>query len=239
MPAIRRRKLFEDIAERVEQRIRDAEFTPGTYLPSERELMREFGVGRPSVREALFHLNRMGLIELRSGERARVAAPTPEVVFETLSGAARYFLSAPGGVEHFQKARTFFEVGLARYAAENAAAAEIEDLYAALDDNRRSIGDMRKFGETDIAFHYRLAVIPSNPIFPAIHAAIIGWLREQRDVTLSFPGQNRIAYEAHATICAAIAGHDPDAAERCMKDHLEQVARVYTQAKTEGAWGPM
>jgi DNA-binding FadR family transcriptional regulator len=239
LPAIRRRKLFEDIAERVEQRIRDSEFTPGAYLPSERELMREFGVCRPAVREALFHLNRMGLIELRSGERARVSAPTPEVVFETLSGAARYFLSAPGGVEHFQKARIFFEVGLARYAAENASAAEIEDLYAALADNRRSIGDMRKFGETDIAFHYRLAVIPNNPIFPAIHAAIIGWLREQRDVTLSIRGQNRIAYEAHALICEAIAEHDPDAAERCMKEHLEQVARIYSRAKAEGAWGPM
>lgn len=239
MPALRRRKLFEDIAERVEQRIRDAEFTPGSYLPSERELMREFGVGRPAVREALFHLNRMGLVELRSGERARVAAPTPETVFETLSGAARYFLSAPGGVEHFQKARIFFEVGLARYAAENATAADIDDLYAALDDNRRSIGDMRKFGETDIAFHYRLAVIPQNPIFPAIHAAIIGWLREQRAVTLSIPGQNRIAYEAHAAICEAIADRDPDTAEQRMKDHLEQVARIYMQARTGGAWGPM
>ena len=229
MPALRRRKLFEDIAERVEQRIRDAEFTPGSYLPSERELMREFGVGRPAVREALFHLNRMGLVELRSGERARVAAPTPETVFETLSGAARYFLSAPGGVEHFQKARIFFEVGLARYAAENATPADVDDLHAALDDNRRSIGDMRKFGETDIAFHYRLAV----------HAAIIGWLREQRAVTLSIPGQNRIAYEAHAAICEAIAERDPDVAERCMKDHLEQVARIYMQARTGGAWGPM
>jgi GntR family transcriptional repressor for pyruvate dehydrogenase complex len=179
------------------------------------------------------------LIKLRSGERARVAAPTPEVVFETLSGAARYFLSAPGGVEHFQKARIFFEVGLARYAAENATAADIDDIYAALDDNRRSIGDTRKFGETDIAFHYRLAVIPNNPIFPAIHAAIIGWLREQRAVTLSIPGQNRIAYEAHAAISEAIADRDPDTAERCMRDHLEQVARSYTQAKTGGAWGPM
>jgi DNA-binding FadR family transcriptional regulator len=239
LAALRRRKLFEDIAERVEQRIRDAEFTPGSYLPSERELMREFGVGRPAVREALFHLNRMGLVELRSGERARVAEPTPETVFETLSGAARYFLSAPGGVEHFQKARIFFEVGLARYAAENATAADIDDLHAALAENHRSIGDMRKFGETDIAFHYRLAVIPRNPIFPAIHAAIIGWLREQRAVTLSIPGQNRIAYEAHAAICEAIAERDPDTAERRMKDHLEQVARMYMQAKTGVTWGPM
>lgn len=239
MPAIRRRKLFEDIAERVEQRIRDSEIAPGGQLPSERELMREFGVGRPAVREALFHLNRMGLIELRSGERARVAEPTPSVVVETLSGAARHFLSAPGGVEHFQKARAFFEIGLARYAAQNATERDLEELFAALDANRQCIGDIRRFGETDIAFHYRVAVIPTNPIFTAIHAAIIEWLREQRQVTLSIPGQNRIAYGAHAAIYEAIAAHDADAAERQMRKHLEQVAKLYAQVRAEGSWAPM
>jgi DNA-binding FadR family transcriptional regulator len=239
VPSIRRRKLYEDIAERVEQRIRDAEIAPGARLPSERELMREFGVGRPAVREALFHLNRMGLIELRSGERARVAEPTPSAVVETVSGAARYFLSAPGGVEHFQKARAFFETGLARHAAKNATARDLQDLASALEANRLAIGDTRKFGETDIAFHFRLALISNNPIFTAIHAAIIEWLREQRFVTLSIPGQNRKAYEAHAAIYQAIAAGDADAAERHMQEHLDQVARTYAQVKAEGSWAPM
>jgi GntR family transcriptional regulator, sialic acid-inducible nan operon repressor len=218
MPAIRRRKLYEDVAQRVEQRIRDAEIAPGGQLPSERELMREFGVGRPAV---------------------RVAEPTPRIVFETLSGAARYFLSAPHGIEHFQKARAFFEIGLARYAAQCATKHELKQLSLALDANRHSIGDVRKFGETDIAFHYRLAVIPNNPIFTAIHAAIIEWLMEQRQVTLSIPGQNRIAYEAHAAIYRAIAVHDADAAELRMREHLEQVAKLYAQVKDESAWAPM
>jgi GntR family transcriptional repressor for pyruvate dehydrogenase complex len=239
MTAVRRRKLYEDIAERVEQRIIDEEIAPGARLPSERQLMREFGVGRPAVREALFHLNRMGLVELRSGERARVAEPTPKVVFETLSGAARYFLAAPGGVKYFQKARTFFEVGLARFAAQNATQTELEDLQAALEANRLSIGDMRKFGETDVAFHYQLAVIPKNPIFCAMHAAIIEWLVEQRLATLSIPGQNRIAYEAHAAIYKAIRHGDVDEAERQMRAHLEQVAEQYAKVKSGKAWKPM
>jgi GntR family transcriptional repressor for pyruvate dehydrogenase complex len=161
------------------------------------------------------------------------------MVFETLSGAARYFLSAPDGVEHFQKARAFFEIGLARYAAQYATKHDLKALSLALDANRHSIGDVWKFGKTDIAFHYRLAVIPNNPIFTAIHAAIIEWLMEQRQVTLSIPGQNRIAYEAHAAIYRAIAAHDADAAERQMRAHLEQVAKLYARAKEENAWAPM
>ena len=117
MTVIRRRKLYEDIAQHLEQRIRDQDVAPGDQLPSERDLMREFGVGRPAVREALFHLQKMGLVELRSGGRARASRPTPKMVVESLAGSARYLLAEPDGVRHFQEARSFFEMGLARYAA--------------------------------------------------------------------------------------------------------------------------
>ena len=73
---IRRRKLYEEVAEQLEQSIQDGEYAPAGQLPSERDLMRHFGVGRPAVREALFHLRKMGLVEVRSGERARVTRPT-------------------------------------------------------------------------------------------------------------------------------------------------------------------
>jgi GntR family transcriptional regulator, sialic acid-inducible nan operon repressor len=235
MSVIRRRKLYEDVAERVEQRIRNEGIAPGARLPSERQLMREFGVGRPAVREALFHLNRMGLIELRSGERAKVAEPTAEAVVETLSGAARHFLSEPGGIDHFQQARALFETGLARYAAEKASAQDLAALETALDANREAVGDVKKFGETDVAFHYALAVIPRNPIYTAIHAAIIEWLVEQREVTLSIPGQNQIAYEAHADIYRAVEARDPDEAERQMRTHLAQVAELYARVTGGGA----
>ena len=47
----------------------------GGRLPSEKELMERFGVGRPAVREALFILQQQGLVEIASGARARVTAP--------------------------------------------------------------------------------------------------------------------------------------------------------------------
>src|ERR1700687_6338775 len=107
-PAIKRRRLYEDVASGLEQMIRDGEFSPGDQLPSERDLMKHFGVGRPAVREALFHLRKMGVVELRSGERARVTRPTPQLVINALAGTARHMLSAPNGVQEFQGARAFF-----------------------------------------------------------------------------------------------------------------------------------
>src|SRR5881409_2395286 len=101
-PAIKRRRLYEDVASSLEQMIRDADLLPGDLLPSERDLMKRFGVGRPAVREALFHLRKMGVVELRSGERARVTRPTPRLVIDSLSGTAQHMLAAPNGVREFQ-----------------------------------------------------------------------------------------------------------------------------------------
>jgi DNA-binding FadR family transcriptional regulator len=235
MTVIRRRKLYEDIAQHLEQRIRDQSVAPGDQLPSERDLMREFGVGRPAVREALFHLQKMGLVELRSGGRARATRPTPKIVVESLAGTARYLLAEPDGVRHFQEARTFFEMGLARYAAEHATDEDLSDLRDALEANRQSLGDVDRFERTDVEFHHILAVIPRNPIFQAIHAAIAEWLVEQRHVTLTYPGQNETAYKFHAQIYEAIAARDPDRAERVIRAHLDQVTELYWRVKGGGA----
>jgi GntR family transcriptional repressor for pyruvate dehydrogenase complex len=231
MTLIRRRKLYEEVAEHLEHRIREHAIAPGEPLPSERDLMRELGVGRPAVREALFHLEKMGLVELRSGAPARVSRPTPKLVVESLAGAARYLLAEPGGVRHFQEARTFFETGLARYAAEFATPEDLAQLREALETNRRSIGDLARFERTDVEFHHVLAVIPRNPIFEAIHAAIAEWLVEQRHVTLMMPGANEVAYNFHEQIYEAIAARDPDQAEKVIRAHLDDVAQLYWRVK--------
>ena len=188
--------------------------------------MRDFGVGRPAVREALVHLRNMGLIEIRSGERARVTRPTPQVVIGALSGSARHMLASPGGVRDFQSARIFFETGLARHAALYATDEDLADFEAALEENRQSIGDLSRFERTDVAFHYVLAIIPRNPIFTAIHDALAEWLLEQRRTTLA-PGQFEKVYVAHRKIFKAVAARDPDKAEAAMREHLEYVARRY------------
>lgn len=234
MTVIRPRKLYEEIARRLEERIQDDALAAGDQLPSERDLMREYGVGRPAIREALFHLQNMGLVSLRSGERARVARPTPKIVLESLAGSARYLLAEPNGVRHFQEARTFFEAGLVRYAAEHATVQDLRDLKAALEDNRQSLGDLAKFERTDVEFHHAIAKIPRNPIFEAIHASIDVWLVEQRHVTLTYPGSNQAAYRFHAEVYDAIAARDADGAERVMKAHLDQVAELYWRVQ-EGA----
>lgn len=231
MVLLKRTRLFEQISEVLERQIRGREFEEGAELSSERDLMRQFNVGRPAVREALFHLQSMGLVELRSGARARVVAPSPAAVLSSLAGSARYLLSDAQGMRHFQEARVLFETGLVRDAAKLASPDDIKSLRQALDENRAAIGDVSRFEITDVAFHYAIARIPRNPIYTSLHSAIIDWLVDQRRVSLHYPGQNRVAFEAHAAICTAIAEKDGDRAVARMHEHLAQVADLYWKVR--------
>ena len=233
-PVIVRKKLFEQVAHHLERRILDGHWKPGDLLPPERELQNLFGVGRPSIREALITLQRAGLVETSNGARSRVATPKAADLIGSMGSSVRQMLAAPDGPKQFQDARLFLETGLARHAARAATPADIERLAQALSDNAQAIGHRDRFIATDIAFHFLLAEISGNPIFVAVHDAISAWLLEQRVVTLESPGQERIAFEAHRAIYAAIEARDPDRAEAAMADHLNQLCDAYWQRRPAG-----
>ena len=234
---ITRRRLSDEVVDRLEGLIHSGEFELGAKLPSERDLMERFSVGRPSVREALFSLQKMGLVAITSGERARVTKPTAETVLNGLTGTVHHMLTDAKGVRHLQEARLFFEVGLARDAAQHAQDEDIARLEDALADNHQALGDEHEFERTDVNFHYVLAEIPENPVFVAIHEAVVGWLTEQRNTALRNKGVSSSAYDWHAKIFRAVADHDVDEAERAMRGHLDDVSHYYWRAKGSAETG--
>ena len=196
-------------------------------MPSERDLMQRYGVGRPAIREALLSLRNKGLVRIGAGERTRVAKPTLEAVVEGVSGPVSLMLATPEGVRNLQHARRFLECALARHAARHATPVQVDGLRARLDANRAALDDPHAFERTDVEFHYELALISGNPIFSSLHQATVGWLTQQRTISLRQPGALRAAYRYHARVFDAIAARDPDAAEAAMESHLGSVERYY------------
>ncbi len=166
-----------------------------------------------------------------SGERAKVTAPTADTLVMELSGAARLLLAQDGGIEQFQEARTLFEVGLARLAAQRPTREDLEALRDALGANGRAIDNPPDFMRTDVAFHYAIAAIPRNPIFTSMYNAVVEWLTEQRVISGRAPDAGRAAFDAHTRIFDAIAAHDPAAAQIAMQEHLDQVTKLYWEVK--------
>ncbi|HUE97057.1 MAG TPA: GntR family transcriptional regulator, partial [Longimicrobiaceae bacterium] len=181
---IRRPRISEEIVRRLERAIREGEYKVGVQLPSERELMQRYGVGRSAIREALYALRKSGLIELKSGSRPKVTEPNARAVLMELSAAARYFLDRPSGVRDLQGLRLLFEVALVRDAALRSTRQDLQRMKRALNANRRALPDREAFIMTDIAFHFGLAARTGNPVITAIHDAMVEWLDEQREVAL-------------------------------------------------------
>jgi DNA-binding FadR family transcriptional regulator len=233
---IERRRVFEEIVERIEAMLLAGDLKPGDRLPPERELMRVFQVGRTSVREALFALQRKGVLALQAGERAAVTSPSAEGMVADLSAAARFYMASEPGMRDFQRIRALFEAALARHAARVASPGDLALLEAALRDNERALGDDAQFVETDVAFHYAIVRIIGSPLIDAVHTALVAWLREQRTASIAPGGSARAAARAHGAIFEAIAAHDVDAAETAMRDHLAEVERFYWKARrSDGA----
>lgn len=228
---IQRRRLYQEVADRLQGLILSGALQVGDPLPSERSLMERYGVGRPAVREAMLTLERAGLITTSGGERARVARPTAEGMVAGLDASVRHWLGDPGGIQSLQGARELLEVALARHAAEEADEEGVARLREALAENEAARGDPARFERTDVGFHYVFAQIPRNPIFTAMHQAMVGWLTEQRHVTLREPGAEAQAAASHRRIFEAVAARDPDRAAREMQAHLRDVARFYWRTR--------
>lgn len=224
-----RRKLFQDIADRLAGRILAGELRPGDRLPSERELMRENGTGRPAVREALQTLERAGLISISHGARASVVAPSSQAVIDQIEHSARHLIRAsPEHLEHLKQARTFFEEGMARIAAERAGPADVAALREHIATQAAAREDAA-FLAADMRFHQRIASISGNPIYAGLSRAVLEWLAEHHVELVRVPGAEALTLVEHGQIVDAIDARDAEAAVRAMREHLGRANTLYRQ----------
>jgi len=229
--AVGRRRRSHEIVELLEKAITSGEYSVGSQLPSEKTLAERFGVGRPSIREALFLLQQQGFVDVTSGSRARVTAPTSSFLIGQLTGfVKRVSASAPGQAQ-MEQARLLFEAGVAWQAAQVATDEDIARLKKALDANVSALGNTAEFIRTDVAFHYELNVITRNPVFAAVYDILVEWLLDQRTITIHMPDADRLSVRDHTSIYEAVAAHDPMRAFHEMGSHLRLISQLYHESK--------
>jgi DNA-binding FadR family transcriptional regulator len=233
---IRRRKLSHEILDRLLSRITGGELAAGQHLPSERDLMGQYQVGRPAVREAMQALERMGLITITHGERARIVAPSARTIIDQIGHTARHLLAtSPTSLEQLKEARLFFEVGVVRMAAERATDADIARLQRCLDEHRAAAGSvaatahMDEFLQKDMAFHRQIAAMTGNAIYVALSQAMFEWLAEFHTGLVRLHGAEQLTIEEHEAIFARIAARDGEGAAAAMTRHLTRANQLYRQ----------
>ena len=226
-----RRKLSDQVLDRLRDMILSGEVKAGDPLPSERALMDRFGVGRPAVREALQSLQQNGLITITHGERTRVNAIDAGTFFDQSNDIARLVLNlAPANLQHLKEVRQMVELGIIRMATERATYSDIADLRAAVvEQGNRLGGDPRPFIQADMDFHNRIARITGNPIILAASQAMLRWLFEYHGSLLHWSGHEEVTLSEHAAIVDAIETRDAEAAVNRMRAHLDRSRSLYAQ----------
>jgi DNA-binding FadR family transcriptional regulator len=227
-----RRKLSTDIRQRLLDLIARDRLSPGDPLPSERELMQSLAVGRPAVREAMQALQAAGLIEIRHGERARIAEPSVGRMFDQVGEAMRHLLlHSPASLENLKDARLTFETEMARLAAVRHSAADLERLEAWVSAQQAAQADLPAFRALDGAFHREIAAISGNPIWAALSDAVFRWLRDFHVQLVEAPGREALTLAEHRDIVAALRTRRPERAAAAMAQHLNRANALYRQTE--------
>ena len=216
-----RRKTYELVAERLLTLIGSDDVSAGDALPSERELVATYGVGRSSVREALRMLESKGLI-LSSGNGTFTVAPAGNALDHSLG----FLLSVDqANPDELFEVRRIVECEAAALAALRRSGAELELMAAQLRAMEEGIGSEAAFAEADLRFHLLIVEASRNRLVAGLMDAIRTLLERVLAVTFHVPGSPEAAIAMHRRILEAIADGDPDAARDRMREHLARAER--------------
>jgi GntR family transcriptional regulator, transcriptional repressor for pyruvate dehydrogenase complex len=192
---------------------------PGARLPPERDLARQVGVSRPTVRAGLRTLAALGVVRSRRGSGTYIPEGPPTLGAEALS-----FLAAlhKFTIEDVYEVRRILEVGAAGLAAERATPDHLATLAEEVTGLFASLTERQVFLVHDINFHRSIAAASGNPIVASLVEMVSALHYERRRATAERAADRELrdAADAHRQIYQAVRTHDADRARRSMNDHL-------------------
>jgi GntR family transcriptional repressor for pyruvate dehydrogenase complex len=217
------RGASEQVAVQIQHFIQDEGLGPGEFLGREEDLAAEFGVSRPTLREALKLLASGNLIRATKGPGGGifVAHTAEQGMSRSLSNAIAMMLET-GAVtlDELLDARLLLEVplaGLAAYQPEEATLRRLREAAAAVaaaDDDTETIAAM------DMEIHRTIAAAAGNRMVQALTGWIFEVLQPSLIEVVHPAVLNSAIVEQHQALLVAVEKGDPARAERAMKDHL-------------------
>jgi GntR family transcriptional repressor for pyruvate dehydrogenase complex len=217
-----RRKLTETVATQLLEAIRP--LPPGTKVPSERELTRDLGVGRSTVREALNGLAMLGIVEIRHGQGVFVTADSgsasePSSIHTALEQAETH---------EFIEARLIVEVEVARLAALRRTDEDIARLANAIKKQEALLsGDLTPLIDVAASFNVLLAEAAHNEVLRAMIESFVSLMVERAPRIYKLEGFGEWDLKEHRGIFEAVRDRDPDRAAKLMRQHIKELSSRY------------
>lgn len=181
---ISKRSLADEVASKLRQQIMLGKYQPNEKLPIEPELMKAFGVGRSSIREAIKILTNSGLLRVQQGVGT----------FVETQGESREPLSQRlkrADMQDLDEVRQLLEMKIAEKAAANRTEKDIEKISHWLAERKRAAhsGELEACVDADINFHSAIAEASKNEVLADLFKAVsvhlkTGFLSIYRDTSV-------------------------------------------------------
>jgi len=221
LQAVEPQRLYRQIADQLRTLIQSGEFVAGSRLPAERDLAKQLGVSRPSVREALIALEVEGWVEVRTASGVYVLDRAQHT-----QSAEKTIATTEWGPLELIRARRVVEGEMAAIAALQAKRKHLDAMRQALADMTRDASAGVLPLEGDRAFHSAIVESTGNVVLvETVHSF---WDSRRGPLFTRLGGYFetvqswRSAIAEHTTILDAIAAHDGPAARAAMHTHMDK-----------------
>lgn len=218
-------RLYRQIAEQLRVLMASGEFEAGARLPAERDLAKQLGVSRPSVREALIALEVEGWVEVRTGSGVYVLDRSErDRLAKQAKKEAPSVLNEWGPLELI-RARRMVEGETAAMAAAQAKRKDVSAMKGAIESMQADSDKGVMPLDGDRAFHTAIVQACDNAV---LIETVQGFWDSRRGPLFERLGNHfetltswQSAIAEHQTVLAAIQAHDADAARSAMHAHMD------------------
>ncbi len=215
-----RRGMADRLASRIKLMIGEGEYQPGDRLPSIVEMARRFGVGHPTIREALKKLETMGFVEIRHGSGVYVNHTDDVLVVATPDFAGTVTKKL---LLDLIRARTPLELQAVADAVQNATAADIREMHRLLALAGENLDQDAVLIPTNMSFHLQIAVASGNTVLKQLVDVLQDLFTEEQRMILDIFGSRERDHREHLGICEAIEQRDEALGVERMRAHLQGV----------------
>jgi len=228
------RGASEQVAVQIQHYVQNEGLAPGDFLGREEDLAAEFGVSRPTLREALKLLSSGNLIRATKGPGGGifVAHTAEQGMGRSLSEAIAMMLETEAvSLHELLEARVLLEVPLAGLAAYQPDEETLARLRKAVEAAAAAADDTDVVATTDAEIHRTIAAASGNRMIQALTNWIFEVLQPQLIKVLEPAVVHSALLEQHEALVSAVEKGDPARAERAMKDHLLYLRDVLGMVK--------
>ncbi len=215
---LKKRSLYEDVANQILNLIVEEKFKPGDRLPGEREMAEVLGVNRGTLREALRVLEFMRVIEKRVGEGVFVSAGAGGFGVETVIFR---FMSEDGldaaALKGAHEAVTRIEGVIAELAAQRIEATELEEIRRLNQRMEEAVKTGEHFTSLDKEFHLSLGRAAKSPVLLSVATTMWVIMERYAIVLFGFKENRDKCVSDHREIIEALTTGKP-ANSRCITE---------------------